>query len=184
MFNRDEIRERLTFAISPWWQDIREMKNIQDRAADELALFVTEYYRYVDGRSILTADSEKLIKWEVMYGIVVNLNKPLEERRSVVLAKHRGLGTVTIPMIKNTAESWYNGIVEVSEGGGAVSVKFTSNVGAPSNAADVRKALREIIPAHLMLNMLYMYLLIRDIEGVQTLSQMEGITLDKFAGGA
>ncbi|MEK4030784.1 putative phage tail protein [Pseudobacillus sp. FSL P4-0506] len=184
MFSREEIRERLRFAIQPFWQDIKEMKNLHDRAADELALFAVEFFRYVDSRSILTADSEKLIKWEVMYGIPINMNKPLEERRSVVLAKHRGVGTVTIELIKRTAESWYNGQVDVKPVDGGISVKFNSNLGVPENVADVQKALREIIPAHLEVYLLYSYLLIKDIHEKKTLAQIEDIPLSQFAGGA
>ncbi|OCA87284.1 putative phage tail protein [Pseudobacillus wudalianchiensis] len=158
MFSREEIRERLRFAIPLFWQDIKEMKNLHDRSADELALFAVEFFRYVDSHSILTADSEKLIKWEVMYGIPIDLNKPLEERRSVVLAKHIGVGTVTIELIKKTAESWVNGEVKAEERNGAIAVRFISNRGIPRNLPDVKQALREITPAHLELLYEFTYL--------------------------
>lgn len=157
MFSNAEIRERLRFAIPSFWQDIKEMKNLHDRSADELALFAVEFFRYVDSRSILTADSEKLVKWEVLLGIPVNLNKPLSERRSVAISKLRGIGTVTAELIKNTAEAYEFGEVEVVPGNGTIGIQFVSNLGVPPNLDDIKKALREIVPAHLGITFTYKY---------------------------
>ncbi|MCL6615562.1 MAG: YmfQ family protein, partial [Anoxybacillus ayderensis] len=98
----------------------------------------------------------------------------------------RGIGTVTVALIKNVAESWYNGEVEVTEQPSlyTVKIKFVSKLGVPSNLADIQNALREIIPAHLAINFEFSYLLIKDVHNVMTLSQLEATTLDKFAGGA
>ncbi|KIL79603.1 Phage-like element pbsx protein xkdT [Bacillus badius] len=132
-----------------FWQDIKEMKNHHDRSAEELALFAVEFFRYVDSRSALTADAQKLIKWEVMLGIPVDTSKSLSERRSVVIAKLRGIGTVTKELVKLTAESFEFGEVEVIEGDGTVTIKFISELGLPPDLSDIQKALRDIVPAHL-----------------------------------
>ncbi|UAT29399.1 YmfQ family protein [Bacillus badius] len=149
MFSRNEIRECLLYAIPMFWQDIKEMKNHHDRSAEELALFAVEFFRYVDSRSALTADVQKLIKWEVMLGIPVDTSKSLSERRSVVIAKLRGIGTVTKELVKLTAESFEFGEVEVIEGDGTVTIKFVSELGLPPDLSDIQKALRDIVPAHL-----------------------------------
>lgn len=149
MLQRDEIRQRLRYAIPHFWQKIVEVENLQDRGADELALWATEFFRYVNSRSVLTADSEYLKKWEAMYLIPSDENKPLSERRSVLLAKLRGVGTVNVPMIKNMAESFDYGEVEVTPVNGGVNIEFVSNLGVPPNLADIEAALRDIIPAHL-----------------------------------
>lgn len=149
MLQRDEIRQRLRYAIPHFWQKIVEVENLQDRGADELALWATEFFRYVNSRSVLTADSEYLKKWEAMYLIPSDENKPLSERRSVLLAKLRGVGTVNVSMIKNMAESFEFGEVEVTPVNGGVNIEFVSNLGVPPNLRDIEQTLRDIIPAHL-----------------------------------
>jgi len=56
-----------------------------------------------------------LSRWERDLGITPPAGQPDEERRSVILAKLRGIGTVTRDMIKTVAESFVNGEVEVIE---------------------------------------------------------------------
>jgi|GEM_PF-3558211 len=152
MYSRNEIRERLTFSIPAFWQNILEVKNIHDRFADEQAIWWNEFYRYVDSRSPLSADSEYLQKWEIILGIPIDLNKSLGERRSVVVSKLRGIGTVTPALVKSTAESYEFGEVEVIEGNGEVTIQFISNLGVPPNLSDIQQALRDILPAHLGVN--------------------------------
>lgn len=158
MLQRDEIRNRLRYAIPQFWQKIVEVENLQDRGADELAIWATEFFRYVNSRSVLTADSEYLKKWEAMYLIPSDENKPLSERRSVILAKLRGVGTVNVSMIKNMAESFEFGEVEVIPVNGGVMIEFVSNLGIPPNLEDMQRALREIIPAHLEIHFDFKFL--------------------------
>lgn len=157
MYNEAQIRERLRFAVPERWQDILEFKEIQDRHAHELYLYANEYYRYVDSRSPLTADAEKIVKWEVMYGITPDPNKALSERQSVVTAKMRGVGTVTEALVKFTAESFEFGQVDVDVADGVVTITFTSELGVPPDLSDIEKALRDLIPAHLGVEFEFMF---------------------------
>ncbi|KQL21871.1 phage portal protein [Cytobacillus solani] len=94
-----------------------------------------------------------LSRWERLVGVTTDESKPLSQRRSVVKAKLRGVGTVTVDLIKSVSESWYAGEVEVTQNTTQylVTVEFTSSYGVPENLDDVERALREIIPAHLQL---------------------------------
>ncbi|MGE8207690.1 putative phage tail protein [Heyndrickxia sp. NPDC080065] len=124
--------------------------------------------------------------WEKDYGILTDFKKPIEERRSNLIAKKRGIGIVNKQLIRSTAEAYYGGEVEVTgiprelEG----RVKFISNYGVPSNLDDVKKALYDIFPSHMELIFEFTYLLINEIHNVKTLKEIEQITLSKFAGGA
>lgn len=126
-----------------------------------------------------------LANWERAFGVQTDVTKSVEERRSILKARMRGVGTVTAELIKNVAESWYGGEVNVIEKPAeyTIVVKFVSSIGVPTNLADVEKALRELVPAHLAVDFEFTYLLIREIHGVKTLAEMETITLDQFAGG-
>ncbi|KQC48545.1 phage portal protein [Geobacillus sp. Sah69] len=127
-----------------------------------------------------------LSHWERICGIPIDESKPVEQRRSVIKSKLRGIGTVTVDLIKNVAEAYYNGEVEVIEQPSlyTVKIKFVGKLGVPPNLADIQNALRGIIPAHLAIDFEFSYLLIKDVHNVMTLSQLEATTLDKFAGGA
>lgn len=123
--------------------------------------------------------------WERAYGLETDAEKPLEQRRERVMAKIRGTGTVTEAMLKNVAESYTNGEVEVigRPREYAVDLRFISVLGTPPNIDDLSAALDEICPAHLAYRYLYRYLLIREIHKVMTLVDLERQTLDKFAFG-
>lgn len=184
MINRD-INQSMYDYLPKYYEDVREVRAIVDgesAAIDQLHADISD----VLAQFFVDTATWGLANWERLVGVAVDESKPLNQRRSVVKSKLRGIGTVTVALIKNVAEAWYNGQVEVTESPATytISVKFTSSVGVPSNLADVETALREIIPAHLALNFEFLYLLISDIHSVKTLTEMEAITLDKFAGGA
>lgn len=168
-----------------YYQDIREFQTLvgtENEEVEQLGATIDEVLKqfYVD-----TA-TWGLSHWERICGIPIDEIKPVEQRRSVIKSKLRGIGTVTVALIKNVAESWYNGEVEVTEQPSlyTVKIKFISKLGVPPNLADIENALREIIPAHLAIDFEFSYLLIKDVHNVMTLSQLEATTLDKFAGGA
>lgn len=92
-----------------------------------------------------------LALWERIYGIETELEKPIEERRSVVKAKRRGAGTTTVEMIKNVSESFVNGEVAVEEHNSEYrfDIIMLSVIGIPPNMQDFKKIIEEIKPAHL-----------------------------------
>ena len=56
-----------------------------------------------------------LRRWEEELGIEYNPSMSYEERREIIKAKLRGRGTTTKAMIKNTAEAFSGGEVDVIE---------------------------------------------------------------------
>lgn len=92
-----------------------------------------------------------LVFWEMDYGIETDLSKDYNARRSVIKAKRRGTGTTTVEMIKNTAESFVNGEVDVEEHNEEYyfNVIMVSVIGIPPNMEDLKKTIEEIKPAHL-----------------------------------
>ncbi|GIN71121.1 hypothetical protein J14TS2_15960 [Bacillus sp. J14TS2] len=122
--------------------------------------------------------------WEEEYGLPNGTGKPTSERRSSIKAKKIGIGTVTKDLIKAVSEAWYGGQIEVLENYAEyeIGIKFTSNLGVPSNLDDVREALLEIIPAHLTIKFYFSYVLIEEVSRL-TLEELEQVELDNFAGG-
>ena len=121
--------------------------------------------------------------WEKQLGLETEAEKNLEYRRSRIKSKLRGQGTATIAMIQNLSESFSGGETEIIEHPEQYSfdIKFCGSVGTPPNLDDLTAALNETIPAHLSYQYQYRYLLIREIHGVMTISEIMQTEIDKFA---
>lgn len=116
-------------------------------------------------------------------GIIPPAGATLESRRSVLAARYRSSGKVSIETIQAVADAWRNGEVEVGFVGGRIQVRFVGSFGVPEDLSGLQQALSATIPAHLPIDYLFQYLLIRDIHEVKTLSEMQQLLLNQFAGG-
>lgn len=97
--------------------------------------------------------------FEEELGLTTDKSISYEERRERILAKKRGNGTTTKAMIKNTAEAFSGGEVEVIENFNDYSfvVKFVGVKGIPKNLALFKKMIEEIKPAHLNYELAFTY---------------------------
>ena len=100
-----------------------------------------------------------LTLWENFVGIKTDVTKDLNFRRTSILAKLRGYGTITPSSIQIVASSFVNGDVEVIEHPSNYSfeIKFTSTLGVPPNIADLQNTIDLIKPAHLAVTYTYLY---------------------------
>lgn len=89
--------------------------------------------------------------------IPVDRNKPLSERRERIKAKLRGQGKVGVDLIKSIAGSWAGGTVEVAIASSVIKITFSDIIGVPSNLKDVEEAIREVKPAHLDIEFIFLY---------------------------
>lgn len=120
---------------------------------------------------------------ERLAGIVPPAGATLESRRSVLAARYRSSGKVSMETIQAVADAWRNGAVEVAFAKGRIVVRFVGPYGVPEDLAVLQDAVARVIPAHLPVDYHFHYLLIRDIHLVKTLAEMEQIQLNQFAGG-
>ncbi|WP_256758751.1 YmfQ family protein [Cohnella sp. WQ 127256] len=97
--------------------------------------------------------------WEKELGISVDISKPTEQRRSVILSKLRGIGTVTVSLIKSVAEAYDGGTVEVTVQPETYkfNVKFIDTLGVPPNLDDLKAVIEDIKPAHLAVEYSFTY---------------------------
>ncbi|MFD3259981.1 YmfQ family protein [Paenibacillus lentus] len=126
-----------------------------------------------------------LDRWEHELGIETDLAKPLEQRRAVVESKLRGAGQFTGRLVKNVAEAYDGGTVDVSfqPAEWSFTIKFIDTIGVPPNLDDLKAVIEELKPAHLAVEYEFSYLLIQDIHAVMTLDELQQVPLSKFAGG-
>jgi hypothetical protein len=97
--------------------------------------------------------------FEEELGLTTDKSISYEERRERILAKKRGNGTTTKAMIKNTAEAFSGGEVEVIENFNDYSfvVKFVGVKGIPKNLTLFKNMIEEIKPAHLNYELAFTY---------------------------
>lgn len=145
----------------------------------------SDLYSFGDQLSAGTA-TWGLCAWERALGIPVDVSKSDTERRSLIMSKLRGVGTVTADMIANIAQSFVEGEVTVREvpERASIVVKFVGELGIPSGIELVKAAIDEIKPAHLAVEYEYSYLLIRDVHHAMTINELNSTPLYKFAGGS
>lgn len=115
--------------------------------------------------------------WEKQLGLPTEAGKDLSYRRSRIISKLRGTGTVTVAMVQNVAESYVNGEVEVAEYPARYhfDIKFVGIRGIPPNMDDLTAALEEIRPAHLTYAYVYTYNTYGDLAG-HTYGQLAAYT--------
>lgn len=89
--------------------------------------------------------------YEKELGLPVKPNKSLEERRSIIKAKMRGIGKVDAAMIKAIVEAFTNSNVEVTFDG-RINIIFSNEKVLKLNIADMFNAIEEVKPAHLDYN--------------------------------
>lgn len=97
--------------------------------------------------------------YEKELGLNTNLSLSYEERREIVKAKTRGAGTTTKTMIKNTAEAFSGGEVDVIDypRESRFVVQFIGILGIPRNMQNFIEMLETIKPAHLAYSFKYTY---------------------------
>lgn len=148
----------LFFYMPKYYKDSKVIDNINNANSAELTLFKEKLDSTLNQFFIDTSDYT-LERWEKELGLEVNNNLNVDFRRSRLRSKLRGQGTVTITLLKNVAESFSNGQVDVIEDNANYSftIKFVGILGIPPNMEDLEKAIEEIKPAHLGFKFEYTY---------------------------
>lgn len=120
---------------------------------------------------------------ERIAGITPAAGAGVEERRSVLQAKWRSTtGKCDVDLIQSVCDSWENGQVDVDFVDGEIILEFVGSYGVPDAdaLAALKTAVQEVIPAHLAVQYLYRYLLVREVSAM-TVSELQTHTIDEFA---
>jgi hypothetical protein len=142
----------------PFLAEIRELKAIYETEGYAVGLLEHELSELLDQCFISTA-TWGLTRWEEVYGLVTNMALSYEQRREILMAKLRGQGTTTAQMIKETAETFSGGEIEVIEDNPNYHfiVRFIGIKGIPRNMNAFVSMLEDIKPAHLSYSFEYRY---------------------------
>ncbi|WP_179033369.1 putative phage tail protein [Paenibacillus kribbensis] len=180
----DSLRGRELFSFLPsYYETSRVMRSDMDAKGSELDALYLAMDATV-GQFFVRTATWGLERWEMELGIETDLGKPLDQRRAVVESKLRGAGTFSGQLVKNVAEAYDGGTVDVTfhpaEWG--FTVKFIDTIGIPPNVDDLKAAIEEIKPAHMAVEYKLRYLTIAEVESM-TLYENEHTTQDRYLGG-
>jgi len=143
----------------PWYyKENKTMTELQSIVAQELGKLAYNTDNMLNQLFIDTA-TWGLSMYEKELGLQTNMFLSYEERREIVKAKLRGRGTTTVKMIKDTAETFSGGEVEVIEypAENRFVIKFIGVKGIPRNMQSFINMLETIKPAHLAYEIQYTF---------------------------
>lgn len=142
----------------PFLSEIRELKAIYEAEGYAAGLLEHELLDLLD-QCFISTSTWGLTRWEQVYGVATNMALSYEQRREILMAKLRGQGTTTAQMIKETAETFSGGEIEVIEDNpnNHFTVRFIGIKGIPRNMNAFISMLEDIKPAHLAYSFEYRY---------------------------
>ncbi|MDQ0063564.1 hypothetical protein J2T14_005786 [Paenibacillus harenae] len=168
--------------LPSFYEVIKEFRLLAEAEGEELDSLVTAIDAGFNQRFIDSA-TWGLARWERELGIKPSAGQPYDQRRAVIRSKLRGTGTVTARLIKSVAEAYSNGVVEVAEdyAGYKVTVTFVSTLGVPPNLADLEKVIRGVLPAHLRIEYMFIYITFGELEDYgTTFGTLAGLTFGQL----
>lgn len=184
MRNLAQINRDMHDYLPLYYAEISIAVNLIDQEALEIAALNGSIYDVL-AQFYIDSATWSLARWERMFGLIPDEAKPIEQRRAVLKSRLRGVGTVTPELVESVAEAYANGDVDVAEDNdnGRVIITFTSIIGIPPNLADLETELRNLIPAHLAIDYVFIYITYGQIEGYNvTYGDIEaaGLTFGDF----
>lgn len=176
--------DRLKGYLPAYYSGILEMDELMSAEGPEFDLLGSRVEELLN-QSYPEYATWALDRYENELQIIVDPNKPTDQRRSVIISKMRGSGKVSGDMLKNVAEAYDGGTIDVSVTSSEykIIITFIDTVGIPINLDDLKQALEDIKPAHMTLSYAFRFLLIKEVHGVMTINQLMVTKLSKFAGG-
>lgn len=132
---------------------IQEIIKTEDKELNNIRIDIKD----LENQMFVKTATWGLKLYEKELGIRVDENKPIEERRSIVLAKMRASNNINEKAIQSVAENFKNGQVSLKFQDGSIIIYFNDVKGKPKNTEDIKRAIEEIIPAHLGIKFEYIY---------------------------
>lgn len=120
-----------------------------------------------------TLDKEGVEWWENLMAIIPTPSQTIADRRSKIHAKWLSKYHNDIELIQKVCDAWKNGEVVAGFVGGKIQINFVGGLGIPADLDSLKQAIDEIKPAHLPYDMLFKYLLKKNIHHVLTKNEME-----------
>jgi hypothetical protein len=158
-YNKTYIyRPDLMQYLPQYYYNFRDIEQLQEIIAKEIGV---QNYLIEDllNQFFVNTATWGLSLWEQSLGLPVNTSLTYERRREIVKARLRGAGTTTKELIKNVANAYSGGEVEVFEypKESRFVVQFIGVKGIPPNMGGLINTIENVKPAHLTYSFKYTY---------------------------
>ncbi|MCT4605852.1 MAG: YmfQ family protein [Marinisporobacter sp.] len=178
------MEQKLMSYLPGYYRKSKVMKNLMTTEEKQLEQLMQKIQENINQFFIDTAD-KNLERWEKDLGIPISNEKDTLFRRSIIKSKLRGIGTVTVKLLENVAQSYEKGKIEVIENEECIVnnkfiIKFMDTLGAPPNLEDLKNAIEEIKPAHLIVEYEFKYLIINQVQKL-TINEIQKRRLTDFS---
>lgn len=176
-----ERAQRMLDDAPDYYQESEIYQQIQESKAREMILLEEKQEELRLQLNPQTA-TWGIVYYERQLKIIPAEDATLEDRRSNVISRLRGIGNFSAEQVRAVAESYTNGQVEVSVdiANYLIIVKFVSHIGQPPRLDDLKNAIDNIIHAHMGVEYRFRFITITEVEG-KTLDQMNATPLKNFA---
>lgn len=118
--------------------------------------------------------------WEKELGLSPAQEQTEDERKDRIVSRLRGVGTATISKIREVAEAYSMGAVDVVEDYENYTIKiiFIDTTGVPSNLNDLKEVVRAVLPAHLAHIFEFNYFIWSELDAMEwTWDQLDALQL-------
>lgn len=163
-------KENMYAYLPNYYRGVKEVDALLGAEADQVATLRAAVEDTTNQFNVQTA-TWGLANWERLVGLTVgNDLSPLglSTRRSAVLSKLQGQGTITESRVSEICKVYTSGTVEVvvDAPNYTVTLKFVDVIGIPPNYETLIAVLRELMPAHLALEIEFRYMTWNDLEAL------------------
>ncbi len=134
-------------SLPKYYKDSKVVKSLGMVEKEQLELLLNNIIDTLD--NFFINSSKDLSRYEKIFGLPVNPNIAINERRARIKAKMQGSGTTSIDVIKNICLGFTNGAVEVIENNENYEFIVTFLDGSINDSKELLKQIDEIKPAHL-----------------------------------
>ena len=168
------------------WENDAVQKLIYEKLTNRLNWLEGIFEEIVNNAYIKDMNEESLSKLEKEFKIKSTNDMTLEDRKTFLLSILRGVGVTNVEKLKNIAQSYECGDIEVIQNYSSYSIiiQFVSILGVPKRLNDLKKAIEKVIPCHLGVSYEFKYNTLNDLTPY-TLQEFvsKGLTLDDLSNG-
>ena len=171
-------KEMLSY-LPPYYETSRVMRSILQAEGAEFDKLREALDETLNQFFVNTA-TWGLDQWEEELGLPITPDQLDAERRDKIISRLRGYGTATIYIVKNVAESYDKGAIDIVEDHAAytITVHFVDTTGVPPNLDDLKAAVRAVVPAHLDILYEFNYFLWQELDSKNwTWDQLDALAL-------
>ena len=182
----NKYNELTQYVPKRYWENDDVQKLIYEKLTNRLNWLEGIFEEIVNNAYIKDMNEEALSRIEKEFKIKSTNDMTLEDRKTFLLSILRGVGVTNVEKLKNIAQSYECGDIEVIQNYSSYSIiiQFVSILGVPKRLNDLKKAIEKVIPCHLGVSYEFKYNILNDLTPY-TLQEFvtKGLTLNDLLNG-